>query len=212
MTETQLVDERNELGMKRAALFAPQTDLVTLEGALANERVRLVGLRTARAATMRALRPLQRTLSLLMARRAALMARLELLQQAVVRRQAEITTIEVECEPGPIRLTTSLTGGAATGGKITVPHGTAVSDSAKLTGPFATIATGTVSYSVYSDKSCTKLTTTGGTVIVTGRAVPTSNAEMLTPGTYFWQASYGGDRANLPAKSVCGTEVETVSP
>ena len=33
---------------------------------------------------------------------------------------------------------------------------------------------------------------------------------MLAPGTYYWQASYGGDETNAESKSTCGSEVETV--
>ena len=41
--------------------------------------------------------------------------------------------------------------------------------------------------------------------------MPASSAVTLAEGTYYWQASYSGDAGNLPSKSACGTEIETVS-
>jgi len=45
---------------------------------------------------------------------------------------------------------------------------------------------------------------------VTAGVIPASSAETLSPGTYYWQASYGGDPSNEASKSTCGSEVETV--
>jgi hypothetical protein len=47
---------------------------------------------------------------------------------------------------------------------------------------------------------------------VSAGAVPASSPETLAPGTYYWQASYGGEGANEPSASTCGAEVETVTP
>ncbi|HST32174.1 MAG TPA: choice-of-anchor L domain-containing protein [Solirubrobacteraceae bacterium] len=130
---------------------------------------------------------------------------------------AEVLTVsadgeeEAEGEADPTTMLTSLSGGGQTGAAITVPDGTPVSDRATLKGPNAVEAGGTVNYGVYSDGACTKLVQSAGSVAVSSGVVPGSSAITLPEGTYYWQASYGGDKENLPSKSVCGTEIETVS-
>ena len=80
-----------------------------------------------------------------------------------------------------------------------------------MSGENAALATGKVTYKVYSDKKCTKLVISAGTVSVTLGWVPASNAETLPPGTYYWQATYSGDSSNLGSTSTYGSEVETVT-
>ncbi len=110
-------------------------------------------------------------------------------------------------------LSSSLSGGGQSGPTISVPAGTAVTDSATLTGTSASAATGTVTYNVYSDSACSKLVTSTGGGSVIGGVLPSSSAEALSrPGTYYWQASYSGDGVNQPSSSPCGSEVETVTP
>jgi hypothetical protein len=95
---------------------------------------------------------------------------------------------------------------------ITVTSGTAVTDSATLKGADVSTATGTVSYSVFSDSACSVSAGSGGTVDVTAGSVPSSTTVTLTtPGTYYWQASYSGDADNAPSTSTCGSEVEIVN-
>ena len=97
------------------------------------------------------------------------------------------------------------------GGSVRVPVNTAVTDSATLKGPNASSATGTVTYSVYSDNACTVSAGSGGTVDVTAGSIPSSSPVSLSsPGTYYWQASYSGDPNNSASTSSCGSEVETV--
>jgi hypothetical protein len=116
-------------------------------------------------------------------------------------------------------LTTSLSGGKECffhwcwghHRSVTANSGTAVTDSATLKGPNVSTATGTVTYSVYSDNACTVSAGSGGTVDVTVGSIPSSTPVSLsTPGTYYWQASYSGDANNAASKSSCGSEVETV--
>jgi hypothetical protein len=110
-------------------------------------------------------------------------------------------------------LTTSLSGAKQTGKSITVPAGTAVTDSATLSGANAAKATGTVTYKVYSDSACTKLFASAGTMTVAGVVVPKSAAEVLsTPGKYYWTAAYSGDSLNRASASGCRTEIATVIP
>ncbi len=110
----------------------------------------------------------------------------------------------------PTTTSTLLSGAGQSGAAITVSEGTAVTDKASLSGTNAASATGTVEYKVYSDSKCTKVVTSAGTPSVKAGVVPASNPETLSPGTYYWQASYSGDSSNGASKSRCGTEVETV--
>lgn len=115
--------------------------------------------------------------------------------------------------PLPVTLTASLLSPPKNGTSISVPAGTSVRNSVHLTGVDAAKATGTVTYRVYSNATCTTLVATAGTVTVTGGVVPASAAETLTkPGTYYWTASYGGDSGNQPAASACRAETEIVTP
>jgi hypothetical protein len=107
-------------------------------------------------------------------------------------------------------ITTTLSGARKTGATISVRLGTAVSDQASLSGATPN-AGGTVTYSVYSDSSCSTSVGSGGTVSVTDGVVPPSNPITLTSaGPYYWQASYSGDDHNSQSNSPCGSEVESV--
>jgi hypothetical protein len=110
-------------------------------------------------------------------------------------------------------LTTSLSGAKRTGTSITVPAGTAVTDTARLSGANAAKATGTVTYKVYSDAACARLFASAGTVTVRGGLVPNSTAKSLpTPGKYYWTAAYSGDSLNKASASGCRAEIATVTP
>jgi hypothetical protein len=122
---------------------------------------------------------------------------------------------EVETVQGSVNsttLSTSLSGGGQTGGAITVPPTTAVTDSATLSGATASTATGTVTYNVYSDAACTAAVVTGSpeTISTPGTMPDSTPQSFATPGKYYWQAAYSGDSANDPSTSPCGSEIETV--
>jgi hypothetical protein len=119
-----------------------------------------------------------------------------------------VNCAETACEPTAV--STELSGGAQVGPTITVNDETAVTDSATLSGPNAAIATGAVNYKLYADSGCTELVREAGEVTVNGPAVPASGSQTLSPGIYYWQASYSGDAHNGASKSPCGSEVETV--
>jgi hypothetical protein len=113
----------------------------------------------------------------------------------------------------PTSLTTWLSGGSESGATISVPSGTAVTDSSTLSGTNASTATGSVTYNVYSDSACTDLVSDGtAQTITTPGTLPDSQPVTLsTQGTYYWQAAYSGDSSNSGSTSSCGTEVETVT-
>ncbi len=109
-------------------------------------------------------------------------------------------------------VTTSLSGEEKSGETLEVQEGAEVSDTATLHAENPGTATGTVTYSVYSDSECTKLVANAGKVTVeSGGKVPASNKEKLAAGTYFWQAAYSGDSSHKAASSTCGTELHIVA-
>jgi hypothetical protein len=72
-----------------------------------------------------------------------------------------------------------------------------------LTGETST-ASGTIQYRVYSNNSCTTLALNAGDKTVTNGSTPNSESwQFVTPGTYYWQASYLGDLNNAAATSSC---------
>jgi hypothetical protein len=80
----------------------------------------------------------------------------------------------------------------------TVSIGDTVHDSATLTGASGD-AGGTVTYTVYSDNTCTQNPVDAGTKTVTNGNVPDSNGVTFnSAGTFFWQAVYSGDANNNP--------------
>jgi len=87
-----------------------------------------------------------------------------------------------------------------------VAVGTAVHDSATLMGATPT-AGGTVTYTVYTNDTCTQGAQDAGTVTVTNGVVPDSNAIIFnSAGDFYWQAVYSGDANNLGTSSVCTSE------
>jgi uncharacterized repeat protein (TIGR01451 family) len=95
--------------------------------------------------------------------------------------------------------------------------GDTINDTATISNAFN--PTGTVTYTVYTNNSCSSMATTEinaqpGTVTLTaGHLVPDSpGVKFLKAGTYYWQAAYSGDTNNQPpAVSPCQSEVVTVA-
>jgi hypothetical protein len=110
--------------------------------------------------------------------------------------------------PEPTTLGVTLDSDGESGPAISVPDGGYVSASSALAGTNALSARGTVTYRVYSDSSCTTEVASAGARRV-DQGID-SRALRLTPGTYYWQASYAGDEANVSSVSPCGATVETV--
>ena len=107
---------------------------------------------------------------------------------------------------------TELHGGGQSAEQVSVVPGTAVFDSAELSGTKAATATGTVTYTVFSDDKCQNIVANAGTKPVSGGHAGDSNPQTFTaPGLYYWQAHYSGDANNNPSTSLCGIEVETVT-
>ena len=89
--------------------------------------------------------------------------------------------------------------------------GSRVRDDAALIGA-GWDASGTVTYTVYSDSSCSDRVASAGTARVGRGGIDGSNWVYFDrAGTYYWQASYSGDARNNPATSECGSEVLVVT-
>jgi hypothetical protein len=116
------------------------------------------------------------------------------------------TVEEVKAEPTTLAISLQSEGGS--GPSITVPDRTRVSASVTLSGANASTARGAVSYAVYSDSACTNEVAWAGPRLI--RRSTESPPVRLTPGTYYWQASYSGDAKDLSSVSVCGGAIETV--
>jgi hypothetical protein len=84
-------------------------------------------------------------------------------------------------------------------------------DTATLSGETKT-AGGTVTYTVYTNSSCSAGARSAGKVTVTNGKVPNSNSLSFTVGTYFWQAVYSGDANNSGSSSTCGSERLLIKP
>jgi hypothetical protein len=112
----------------------------------------------------------------------------------------------------PTTLNTTLSGGGQTGTSISVVQGTAVTDTGSLSGAAASIATGTVTYTVYSNPECTTVAAAAGTGNVSGTAAGASSAiSSLAPGTYYWGAHYSGELNNQGVSSTCGATGEVLT-
>ncbi len=93
-----------------------------------------------------------------------------------------------------------------------VAIGAAVHDTSALSGATAT-AGGSVTYTVYTNNTCTATSTTAGTKTVTNGVVPDSDPVTFnSAGTFYWQAAYSGDTGNNAAVSGCQTETLVVNP
>jgi hypothetical protein len=103
---------------------------------------------------------------------------------------------------GVTSITTTLSAGSITAGNTGF-------DSALLNGFVAGGDGGTVTYTVYSDNTCSTSVANGGTVNVDpiSGSVPNSNSlSFNSAGTYYWDAAYSGDLLNAVATSDCSGE------
>jgi hypothetical protein len=126
--------------------------------------------------------------------------------------------------PAADSVATTQTVGTTTGASVEVPAGTVgETDHATITGANAAVATGTVSYHLFSTPTCAggSEVFNGGVAAVSGGvagpSVPVTTA--LAQGSYYWQADYSGNagdifgvKGNAANASSCGGEVLTIGP
>jgi hypothetical protein len=74
-------------------------------------------------------------------------------------------------------------------------------------------AGGTVTYTVYSDPSCTTAVRGAGTApVMDGFVFNSAPVIFSVAGTFYWQAVYSGDDANNGASSACTSLTVLASP
>ena len=83
---------------------------------------------------------------------------------------------EAHADVTPTTVTTSLSDGTNSGTSLTEAVGTAVTDTAMLSGDNASTATGTVTYNVYSDAACTVLANGGSAETISTAGTPPASA------------------------------------
>jgi hypothetical protein len=89
--------------------------------------------------------------------------------------------------------------------------GDTVHDTSTLSGATSN-AGGTVTYSVFSDNTCSTLFAAAGVKTVTNGGLPDSDPVTFNAaGTYYWQAVYSGDANNNGATSACTSEIVVVN-
>jgi hypothetical protein len=106
----------------------------------------------------------------------------------------------------PTTTSTVQSAGGVSAASLAVPKGTGVTDRAVIAGAQAKVATGSVSYALYSDSKCTKLVGAPSAGAVAGGIAAPSAPVKPVVGTYYWVATYGGDALNAPSASKCGSE------
>jgi hypothetical protein len=123
----------------------------------------------------------------------------------------ELMTFGTPIPPPQPSIVTVLSGGGQVGASITVPEGTAVTDTAIITAPGGQPVSGRLTYAVYNNSGCTgkPIAGVGGGGATTG-AGPSTKAVTLGLGTYYFQAFYSGNGVLHRAATACGAEVLTV--
>lgn len=111
----------------------------------------------------------------------------------------------------PTKTATSQSAPPLSGPTITVPSGTAVTDKATISGALAATSTGSVTYTLYKNSTCTVAAAASSVGAVTDGAAAASTAVTPAVGTYYWGASYSGDAATAASASTCGSEILTVA-
>jgi hypothetical protein len=119
---------------------------------------------------------------------------------------ASVCGSEILTVTAPTTTTTVQSGSGINSANLAVPQGTSVSDKALIAGAQAKLATGTVTYALYSDSKCTKIVGAPSAAAVIGGVAGASAAVRPKVGTYYWVASYSGDALNGPSASKCGSE------
>jgi hypothetical protein len=105
----------------------------------------------------------------------------------------------------------SFTGDGQTATALTIPAGASATAGAQITSAAgAPAATGSVTYTLYSDSQCTQQAAGGGTVAVVGDSAAPSPPLALANGTYYLVVSYSGDAHHASLTSGCGVATLTV--
>lgn len=121
----------------------------------------------------------------------------------------------IDLATAPTSVTTTQSSGSKAAADLSIAGGTiGETDKATVSGDYATGATGSMTYDLYSSSTCSaasqvyqRLTSVSG-----GVAAAATLTSVLPAGKYYWKASYSGFGDNAPSVSACGSEVLTVNP
>jgi uncharacterized repeat protein (TIGR01451 family) len=111
------------------------------------------------------------------------------------------------CEPftvgqGPTVTTTSIQMGGTT--VTSVPLGSSVTDQATVSGTGAGTPTGTVTFTFFTNGTCSGTGATAGTgTLAAGVANSSSEGPLTAAGSYSFQANYGGDANYIGSAGIC---------
>jgi hypothetical protein len=124
-------------------------------------------------------------------------------------RSSDSFSAELKDFIGPENVNITNCTGLTTQATTSVTIGSSISDTATLTGASAG-ATGSITFKLYSDSSCSTLVTTLTNSNVNGPGNYSSGTYTpLAVGTYYWVASYSGDGNNVATASTCGDANES---
>lgn len=93
-----------------------------------------------------------------------------------------------------------------------VAQGSAITDTATVTGSPNVSVTGTVTFNLYgpNDTTCATIPVFTSTVALAGGTATSTSFAPVLPGTYRWRATYNGDTNNNSVSGVCNAANETV--
>ena len=123
------------------------------------------------------------------------------------------TYFSLEAAPKNLLVTTYLTtaqsAAGASGAILFLPRGARVRSTGQLTGGSGQ-PTGQVTFRLFRNKTCTGTSIYAGTSSVSSGPLVSNPVRMGAAGTYYWQASYGGNATNAPSVSGCGDQAVVI--
>jgi hypothetical protein len=101
--------------------------------------------------------------------------------------------------------------GSTSGRVLYVPSGLPVQSTASLSGGSGHL-TGRVAFALYAAKSCSGRAIPAGISAASAPRLASKPIRLNRGGTYYWQVSYGGDKADGASITDCGASVVVVPP
>ncbi len=115
-----------------------------------------------------------------------------------------------DCTSEPVSVIPASPGITTSQHPATAVVGSAVADQATVTGGFS--ATGTVTFTLYGDASCSGSPLFTDTENLSGGTATSAGYTTTATGTDYWVATYNGDAGNNPVTSDCTSEPVSVTP
>ncbi len=114
------------------------------------------------------------------------------------------------CGDEPVTVTPASPAIATSQQPASATVGSSVADEATVTG--GSSPTGTVTFYLYGNSTCTGTPLFTDTETLTGGTATSADYTSFATGTDYWAATYNGDSRNNPVTSGCGDEPVTVTP